>query len=142
MLEDFPAARHGGASRPEDTMKISWSWMAVALALAVVGCGNDADRERIGAACTANGQCENEKLTCLTQFKGGYCGASGCTANADCPEGSICVALGGTNYCFRTCTEKAECNRHRSVENEANCSSSITRVEAGSQKACIPPSGS
>lgn len=117
------------------------SWVAVALVLVVAGCGNDADKERIGAECSMSGQCENEKLTCLTQFRGGYCGASGCMADADCPEGSICVALSGTNYCFRTCEDKAECNRHRSAVNEANCSSNITRVGGGSQKACVPPSG-
>jgi hypothetical protein len=112
------------------------------LVVLAMGCGNDADDARIGAECTANSQCENEELTCLTQFKGGYCGASGCTKNADCLDGSICVTQAGANYCFRTCTDKAECNTHRSVENESNCSSNITRVETGSQKACVPPSGS
>jgi hypothetical protein len=121
-------------------MKASWILAAVALVFVAVGC-NDADSERIGAECTANGQCENEELTCLTQFKGGYCGASGCMKNADCPDGSICVTHAGANYCFRTCSDKPECNKHRSVENESNCSSNITRVEAGSQKACVPPSG-
>jgi hypothetical protein len=116
-------------------------WVAVVLVLATMGCGNDADQERIGAECSMSGQCENEKLTCLAQFKGGYCGASGCMANADCPDGSICVTQAGTNFCFRTCDEKEECNRHRSAENESNCSSNITRVETGSQKACVPPSG-
>lgn len=122
-------------------MKTSWSLVAGLLVLAAVGCGNDADDARIGAECTTSGQCENEELTCLTQFKGGYCGASGCMANADCPDGSICVTQAGTNYCFRTCDDKAECNEHRSVENESNCSSNITRVEAGTEKACVPPSG-
>jgi hypothetical protein len=122
-------------------VKTSWILAAAMLMVAAVGCGSDADDERIGAECTSNGQCENEQLTCLAQFKGGYCGASGCTSNAGCPEGSICVTQNGANYCFRTCEDKAECNEHRSVENESNCSSSITRVEAGSEKACIPPSG-
>jgi hypothetical protein len=121
-------------------MKTSWKWLAAVLVVVSLGCGNDADDERIGAECTSSGQCENEELTCLTQFKGGYCGASGCMADADCVEGSICVAQGGTNYCFRTCTDKEECNEHRSVENESNCSSNITRVGGGSEKACVPPS--
>ncbi|MBN1210780.1 MAG: hypothetical protein JXB05_38385 [Myxococcaceae bacterium] len=122
-------------------MKTSWKWVAVLLVLGAVSCGDDADDERIGAECTSSGQCENEELTCLAQFKGGYCGASGCMANADCPQGSICVTQAGANYCFRACDDKAECNRHRTVENESNCSSNITRVEAGTQKACVPPSG-
>ncbi len=122
-------------------MKTRWSWVVAVLVLAGVGCGNDADDERIGAECTMSGQCENEELTCLTQFKGGYCGASGCMANADCPEGAICVTQAGANYCFRTCEDKEECNRYRSVVNESNCSSNITRVGGGTEKACVPPSG-
>ena len=121
-------------------MKTFWKCAAVMMVLFSVSCGNDADDERIGAECTSSGQCENEELTCLTQFKGGYCGASACIANADCPELSICVTQGQTNYCFRTCEDKAECNKNRSVENESNCSSNITRVEAGTAKVCIPPS--
>jgi hypothetical protein len=106
-------------------------------------CSNAADDVRIGAECTAadGGSCENEDLTCLTQFRGGYCGSEGCTSNADCVAGSICVAHEGANYCFRTCLEKAECNTHRTVENESNCSSNIVRVDAdaGTVKACVPP---
>jgi hypothetical protein len=123
-------------------MKTFWKCAAVVMVMFSLSCGNDADAERIGAECTASGQCENEALVCLPQFKGGYCGASGCTAHADCPEGSICVTQAGANYCFRTCEDKAECNKHRSVENESNCSSNITRVGGGSEKACVPPSGS
>ena len=121
-------------------MKTFWKCAAVVMVLFSLSCGNDADDERIGAECTSNGACENEELSCLTQFKGGYCGASACTGNADCPEGSICVTQGAANYCFRTCEDKAECNKHRTVENESNCSSNITRVSGGTEKACVPPS--
>ena len=103
--------------------------------------GTDAQRRGVGAACSVDKDC-NDGQVCLTQFKGGYCGASGCMADADCVDGSICVTQGATNYCFRTCTDKEECNEHRSVENESNCSSNITRVGGGSEKACVPPSGS
>jgi hypothetical protein len=121
-------------------MKSAWKWMAMVLVAVAVGCGSDADDALIGAECTTTSQCENAALTCLTQFKGGYCGASACIANADCPEKSICVTQGQTNYCFRTCEDKAECNKNRTVENESNCSSNITRVETGTAKVCIPPS--
>jgi hypothetical protein len=104
------------------------------------GRGLRSRRETEQAECTASGQCENEELTCLTQFKGGYCGASGCLKNADCPDNSICVTQAGANYCFRTCADKAECNENRSAENESNCSSNITRAEEGTEKACVPPS--
>jgi hypothetical protein len=118
---------------------------AVLLGAAFLGlacAGKPADQARIGAVCTENGQCVNDKLTCLTQFKGGYCGAAGCTKDADCLPGSFCVSHNGTNYCFLSCVDKAECNINRTLDTESNCSANITRVDtaSGTQKACIPPS--
>lgn len=114
-----------------------------------LGCGDDgeteADRRGVGAQCTSTANCqEDEGLSCLTQFRGGYCGKSPCSANSDCPAGSACVAhTDGQNYCFRSCVDKAECNANRSVDNEANCSANITFVQPGTPgKACVPPSGS
>jgi hypothetical protein len=127
--------------------------LAVSVALLSVGavwfvgaCGTPADQFKIGGECTANGTdagtCENQDLTCLTEFAGGYCGAKGCLADADCPQGSICVTSNSVNYCFRVCLDKPECNLNRTVTNESNCSSNIERVDGGNTKACIPPSGS
>ena len=123
---------------------------------AVAGCGGDdsteADRIGVGAECTVDPSADppstcpvvemDIQLDCLTQFKGGYCGLEGCTGDAGCPEGSACVAHDdGSNYCFRVCQDKPECNRNRSVENEANCSANIDFVdEPQDQKACVPPS--
>jgi hypothetical protein len=57
---------------------------------------------------------------------------------------SICVAHeDGTNYCFRVCADKPECNANRGPEEEANCSSSFDWADPADdlgQKACIPPS--
>ena len=118
------------------------SSVVLTLAAVTAVCGSDADDVMIGAECASTGECDNEELTCLTQFKGGYCGAASCTANADCPEDSACVTHVGSNYCFRTCVDKEECNENRTTENESNCSSSITFAEAGTTgKACVPPSG-
>ena len=70
---------------------------SVVLGLAA-GCGDgetEADRQGVGAECTAPGQCESPdeiELACLTQFKGGYCGLEGCMGDGDCPEGSACIA--------------------------------------------------
>jgi Cys-rich repeat protein len=114
------------------------------LLLFATACGGDddtaADRLGVGAECAKNTDC-TEGQSCLA-FKGGYCGIENCTENADCPEGSACVAHDdGHSYCFRTCAEKAECNRNRSADVESNCSSSITFVEkSASGKACVPPS--
>lgn len=84
--------------------------------------------------------------TCLTQFKGGYCGEMGCTADADCVSDSACIRhTDGVNYCFRICVDKAQCNANRDPENESNCSSSVDFVEGASpvavSSACVPPSG-
>lgn len=122
--------------------------LVIAVLPALAGCGDDsteADRLGVGAECTVSDDCLQDDIVqqCLTQFKGGYCGVTGCTADADCPASSACVAhTDGTNYCFRTCIDKAECNENRDVANEANCSSSVTFVEdALNRKACVPPSG-
>jgi len=78
---------------------------------------------------------------CLTQFKGGYCGLEGCLHDTDCPANSACVTDNGSNYCFRTCSTKTDCNANRDAANEADCTSSITFVDGDSTlKACVPPS--
>ena len=123
--------------------------MRILLALGLVlsfACGDDsgADRLGVGAECTATDECdEDTNQSCLTAFKGGYCGIEACVVSSDCPENSACVAhTNGTNYCFRTCLDKAECNANRGAEVESNCSSSVTFVDdVGNLKACVPPSG-
>lgn len=119
-------------------------WVTGLVAICALGCsddGTEADRRGIGAQCAKVEDCASGQQ-CLA-FKGGYCGLQGCAADKDCPSGSSCVRHDdGVNYCFRICLDKAECNRNRSVENEANCSSNVTFVEAmNNPKACVPPSG-
>ena len=106
------------------------------------GGGSEAQRRGVGAACAVDKDCTETGQKCLA-FKGGYCGIADCTASSGCPAGSACVVHSdGHNYCFLICVEKAECNRNRGVDVEANCSSNITFTEAGvTQKACVPPSG-
>lgn len=115
-------------------------------------CGDDddgtaADELGVGAACSSNDDCLREgdggvNLSCLEQFKGGYCGLEDCESNEDCPEASACVAHDdGNNYCFRSCADKPECNAHRGEDEEANCSSNVDYVEDDtSGKSCVPPS--
>lgn len=108
-------------------------------------CGSDADDLGIGAQCAGNDECDADTdQVCLTNFSGGYCGLAGCTADADCPEDSACITHDdAVNYCFRTCSDKPDCNANRDADNEANCSSSAVFVEgANGRKACVPPSGS
>ena len=116
-------------------------------------CGDDsgeteADRLGVGAQCASDDDCDVARdgeiqQHCLDGFKGGYCGIADCEGDDDCPENSACVAHeDGVNYCFRTCVDKQECNRHRDADNESNCSSNIEYVNAErGNKACVPPSG-
>lgn len=123
------------------------SMLAAVLSMAACGGdddngGSEADRLGVGAACADDADCAEEGQACLDNFKGGYCGVAGCEADADCPAGSLCAVLDGANYCFLSCENKSECNTHRSVDDEANCSGSVEYVEAeDGPKACIPPSG-
>ena len=116
--------------------------VATVVALAACG-GSDADKKGVGAECKAAADCEAIAKTCLTGFKGGYCGPKDCKANSDCPSGSACVThTDGTNYCFLVSKDKTECNNNRSAGNEANCSSSAILVESTKgTKVCVPPSG-
>ena len=94
----------------------------------------------VGAACDSNEDCAETAPECLP-FKGGYCGLADCEGDEDCPGGSKCVTHDdGVNYCFLVCLDKPECNRHRPLDSEANCSSNITFVEDDNVKACVPPS--
>ena len=105
--------------------------------------GSEADRLGVGAQCTKNEDCNQDPLpqTCLS-FKGGYCGLSPCAHDVDCPVDSACIRhTNATNYCFRICADKAECNANRDAANEANCSSSVDFVDGTmGRKACVPPS--
>ncbi|MGE0549814.1 MAG: hypothetical protein AB7O24_27230 [Kofleriaceae bacterium] len=114
-------------------------------AVVCAACSNESESDRlgVGAACTASEDClEDDGQSCLTQFKGGYCGVAACTGDADCPEDSACIAhTDGSNYCFRTCGDKIDCNANRDVENESNCSANVTFLDgANERKACVPPS--
>lgn len=114
--------------------------------------GGDADDIGVASECTNTEECptytpegEDEvQLECLTQFSGGYCGISACVDTSDCPETSICVAhTDGTNYCFRSCDNKPECNANRTEDFEANCSSNFDWANADDDdgsRACVPPS--
>ena len=61
------------------------SWLATLFMVFSMGCGDDdggsgtmADRYGVGAECASDDDCEQTALgvaeSCLTEFKGGYCG--------------------------------------------------------------------
>jgi hypothetical protein len=135
---------------------------------AFVGCGSkedpngngntEADRLGVAWACQIDDDCPEVEilgaggdgsaatvqLSCLTQFTDGYCAIQGCETADDCPQGATCVAhTDGTNYCFRECGDKSECNANREGAREANCSANFNyadSADATNLKACIPPS--
>ena len=143
--QSWRVSHFGRARALHDRPKILAVVCPLVFAVLTMSCGDggtEAQKRGIGAACTMAPDCTETGQSCLTQFKGGYCGVQGCTADVDCPDGSACVTHDdGVNYCFLVCEEKPDCNRNRSVENEANCSSSAVFVEPDGRKACTPPSG-
>ena len=123
-------------------MKHLLFFMCVLFAGFSVACSN-ADTAGIAAECKADTDCKEEGQSCLTNFKGGYCGKADCQSDTDCPTLSSCVQVGGKNYCFRHCTNKSECNVNRTAANEANCAANVTLVGGKkNQKVCVPPTGS
>jgi hypothetical protein len=114
---------------------------AVVLAVGACGGGSEANRRGVGAECTKNEDCTEAGQTCLTAFKGGYCGIAGCLHDTDCPQGSACITEdNGMNYCFLVCSDKPQCNDHRSLDDEASCTSSLTLVDGTmGRKVCRPP---
>jgi len=121
-----------------NTMRNLAGWMGLTAVLWLTGC----PQPSAGSECRESRDCPEDQ-SCLTEFKGGYCGDKDCTKNEDCHADAVCVRHDdGTNYCFLKCTDKPECNRARSAENESNCVSNVTLVEAGTNtKVCVPPSG-
>jgi hypothetical protein len=134
--------------------------MLVALAGVTVGGCNDhdgggpnADTLGVGVECAIDSDCpelevgdELIQLSCLTQFKGGYCAIQGCSSQLDCPWQATCVAHDdGNEYCMRQCAAKSECNANRSPDNEANCSANFTYADPADErsalKVCLPPTG-
>lgn len=94
-----------------------------------------------GAACAGDADCSGG-LTCLSSFKGGYCGKRDCAVNADCGADGACVkAADGKNYCFRTCQAASDCSFCRSDGSYATCSDQVAFVETGTTgSVCVPPS--
>jgi hypothetical protein len=122
------------------------------------GCHSDrveADLVGVGAQCATSADCPEVdfegdagvmRLQCLTTFNGGYCGLADCSSNAECPGGSVCIAHDDPagSFCFRSCTNKPECNANRDVNHEANCNGGADPQdpadEASIGKVCYPSS--
>jgi hypothetical protein len=131
------------ASRSRTKLALIYAAVWLPTGLFSCGDGNESDRLGIASECTKDADCpkvDGLQLTCLTMFKGGYCGLQGCVQDADCPIGAACIMENGGYYCFRECMEKPECNAKRSLTNEANCVGA-SHVGLSQSKVCVPPSG-
>jgi hypothetical protein len=116
----------------------------VIVVVAMCRCGsdqNEANRRGVGSECSPTALCSETGQVCLMDFKGGYCGVSPCLHDTECPAGSACVTDDNqTNYCFLVCAAKTDCNLHRSLDNESDCTSSLTFVDGTmGRKVCRPP---
>ena len=59
--------------------------------LIIAACSDDkpntaVDKIGIGGECVESADCITDTLTCLVEFKNGYCGLQGCAKNEECPE--------------------------------------------------------
>ncbi len=92
-----------------------------------------------GASCAADADCTGG-LSCITTFKGGYCGHQGCKANADCDKDSACVMVkDGKNYCFKSCQAASDCSFCRPDGLYATCANNAVFAEAGTLgSVCVP----
>ena len=92
----------------------------------------------VGADCVETSDCTGD-LTCVTDFKGGYCTQTGCAADSECPTGSVCVDNGGDeNICLRTCNAASDCSFCRAAGFHAACESEVATVEGNTEAVCVP----
>ena len=119
--------------------------LSLSLVLFMVGCGDDEVGSssaglEVGSECTASSECDDGSgQTCLTGFKGGYCGVADCGASDQCPDGSGCALYeNGVGYCFRTCAVTSDCNDFRSADMAAECSDSAPFLDDILALACVP----
>ncbi|RMG16567.1 MAG: hypothetical protein D6729_10635 [Deltaproteobacteria bacterium] len=81
----------------------------------------------IGAPCSSPSDCA-EGLSCAPSLPGGYCTRS-CEGDP-CPEGTQCVAFGGSSYCFDGCLTNADCRPGYA------CSGGICDVACSADEEC------
>ena len=80
------------------------------LLAALVSCGGGVagpNSTIVGAACTADTQCEQQCLDNERHFPGGMCTIP-CSTDAHCPSGSVCIDEEG-GVCVVTCSVDADC---------------------------------
>lgn len=63
----------------------------------------------VGDKCTTSNDCPLGTV-CDTDSPGGYCLASGCESDEECPEDSVCVFFtDAISYCLLKCKKSKDC---------------------------------
>jgi hypothetical protein len=86
------------------------TFVAWSVFLSLVSCGGGTagpNSTVVGAACTADTQCQQECLINDRHFPGGMCTIP-CASDGDCPAGSFCIAEEG-GVCVVACSTDADC---------------------------------
>jgi hypothetical protein len=93
----------------------------------------------IGADCGDANDCSSD-LECLSAFRGGYCGLSGCLVNDDCPDDALCVvASNGENHCYKPCSTASDCSFCRRDGLLGACTADVSFAEDGTTgSVCVP----
>jgi hypothetical protein len=91
----------------------------------------------VGADCGADDDCSGD-LVCFLGVTGGYCTEQGCEEDADCPENTVCAALGGETVCLKTCAADSDCSFCRADFEEGACRDDADLVEAVDVSVCQP----
>jgi hypothetical protein len=86
------------------------AFLAVPLISLLVSCGDIAvgpNSTSVGAACTADNQCQHQCLIDDRHFPGGMCTLP-CATDANCPAGSFCIEQ-SSGICVAGCHVDADC---------------------------------
>ena len=100
-------SRHHRDMHPNIRIFLATIWFVVA---ALVSCGGGVagpNSPLVGAACTADTQCEQQCLDNERHFPGGMCTIP-CSTDGHCPSGWVCIDEEG-GVCVVTCSVDADC---------------------------------
>jgi hypothetical protein len=110
-------------------------------------------RSIVGADCDATADCRDDLICTTAQadplgsaFPDGYCTATGCSSDDDCPYESVCRTPPGTEtaICMQTCETESDCrfNQGYTCLGPTDCGETNDRQACGdfvgSQRLCVP----
>lgn len=93
-------------------------------------CHRDLTAVHLGNPCARALDCAPYNATCLegSEFPGGYCAATGCSAQSPCGPKGACVDDGGETFCLKKCTPGVE----------GTCRAGYTCSAWGEADVCVP----